>query len=217
MLHAPVVGLQAAEAQARLRGDGLDQPQHRVDTRHAAAALADVDLHQHRQAAAGRRRGHAQVGHLLRMVHAHAQAAVPGQLRQQRRLGGPAGLVADVDVGDASLQEGQRLAHLLAADAHRPTLQLRQRDGRCLVRLGMRAQGHAGGVGRGLHGIEIALEHVQVQHQGRGVDGGQGITDACGPAAGGAGPCSRDVQFGVLAEDALLVEGDCAVRCAGRP
>ena len=86
VLCAAVVGLQACEMQARLGCHGLGQGERRRAGRHAAAALADVDLHEHVDAGVAARHAHGlgQAGDAFFAVHRDGQpAAAGGQLRGQ--------------------------------------------------------------------------------------------------------------------------------------
>ncbi len=84
---------------------------------------------------------------------------------------------------DAAGEEDLGLGDLLAADADRPGFHLAAGDLDALVALGVRAHAHAAHGGRAHQPLEIGLEAVQVEHEGRSVDLMQRITDACGSPA----------------------------------
>ncbi|MNS86188.1 hypothetical protein D3C72_1200840 [compost metagenome] len=120
-----------------------------------------------------------------------------GQLGQQRRLGRRRNLVTDMDVGHAGRHEGHGLADLLAADAHCAARDLRQRNLGALVRLGVRAQFHAGAVGGVLHARHVAREGGEVKDQGRCVDGIDGLAgDGGGRQIKRQGHGGKDVMDG---------------------
>ena len=104
---------------------------------------ADVDLDQHvERRARGRRRGR-EFGDAAGVVGEHADRRPARQRGQPLQLAGADDLVGDQDVADARVDEDFGLGDLLAADADRVALDLRLRDLRALVRLGVRAQRQA--------------------------------------------------------------------------
>lgn len=79
-------------------------------------------------------------------------------------------LVADQYVLDAGRNQRFGFAGFLATDADRAKGDLPQRNGRRLVHLGVWAQAQVPVFGKGRHAQQIALEHGQLDDQGRGVD-----------------------------------------------
>ncbi len=150
-----VIGLQAAELEVPRPGD-LPCQRHRFrPRRHAAAGHADIDLDQHRQSHARRRRS---------VRDGRDSAADRRHRRRPARCGparpaGPAwradDLVADHDVRHAAPGQHLRLRHLLHALADGAARHLLVRDHRRFVRLGVGAQADAGGVEQLGHAVEI--------------------------------------------------------------
>ena len=93
-------------------------------------------------------------------------------------LAGRHDLVGDEHVGDARCDERGGLVDLLAADADRTARDLRLGDVGTLVRLGVRAQREARAAHDVGHEVEVALEGVEVEHEGGRVDGGERVADA---------------------------------------
>ena len=170
VLGAAVVGLQSAEAQVAGIGDAAGQV-HRVGSGgDAAAAGAGVDLHQHRQAHAGGGRGGLDRGDLRGIVGADRD---PGDARQRGEageLGRTHHFVAHEDVGHAGPGEDFRFRHFLHALADRAARHLQMGNHRGFVRLGVGAELRPGGGKQRFHVVQIGLERVEVEDQGRGVD-----------------------------------------------
>jgi hypothetical protein len=76
-------------------------------------------------------------------------------------------LITHQHIGDAAVDHGLGLRHLLAADSHRPCSHLARRDHGALVRLGVRAQSDACTTQTVGHLRHIALERIEVYQQRR--------------------------------------------------
>ena len=144
VLRLAVVGLQPGEPQGGVLADLVRQGHGRLARRDAAAALADVDLHENVDhggcAILAARLVHrlGQPGHALGAVHGDRQLPVLGrdlvrQRRHPRQLVRGDHLVADVDVVDAAGDHGLGLGGFLHAHAHGAGLhlQLGQRRRSC--------------------------------------------------------------------------------------
>ena len=127
---------------------------------------ADVDLDQHLGALAGRR-------HRLRPAARDGEVVdderdVRPLLQRQHAAGvGRRQRVGQADVGDAGVDEHLGLAELGAADAGGAGVDLPGGDHRALVRLGVRAQGHAGGGGGRLHAGDVGGKARLLHEYGR--------------------------------------------------
>ena len=169
-------GEDEAAARRRMGQDARDQRRRGVG-RDAAATVADVDLDENRDRRLRRARRFGQQVDALGGVDGDREPDVPRQLGDARELGRPDDLVGDEDVVEARGRQGFGLARLLDADADRAGADLQPGDRRALVHLGVRAQAHAALAGEGRHRREVALHRVEVDHQGRRVDIGDGGTD----------------------------------------
>ncbi len=178
VLGPAMVGMQAGEVQPCMAGDRLRERHRRLARRHAAAALADVDLDEHVDPGAvraGRVHGFGQAGDALRAVHGDGEApAACGELLRQachaQQLGRRDHLVADVDVRHAAGGERLGLRDLLHAGAAGTGLLQAQRQLGALVHLRVGAPAHlvlAREIG---HALDVALHGVEVHDRGRGVD-----------------------------------------------
>ena len=144
MLRGALVRVQARESRRPgADGDGLRQRHRRFARKHAAALRADVDLDVDVERAAGLRRRRRQVGDHARIVDQHAHGGGLRERGEARDLRGRDDLVGHEHVGDSRRDERGRLVHFLAADADRAARDLRLRDVRALVRLGVRTQARA--------------------------------------------------------------------------
>jgi hypothetical protein len=90
-----------------------------------------------------------------------------GEPRQPVELAAPDDLVADQDVAYAAGRHDLSLADLLAADTDRSGGDLHARDLGALVGLCVRAQCHTGRARGVRHSLQVALQGVQVNEQGR--------------------------------------------------
>ena len=180
VLGAAVIGLQAPELEMRRVGDAARERRRVAAGRDPAALHADFDLDQGAEFDAGL------LGDARRGVNLLGRVETQRDLRLAREPGEPAQLalahhlVAHQDVGDAAAHQGLGFADLLHALADRPGRDLAARDRRRLVGLGMRAHTHAGGVGEAGHLGDVAVEGVEVDHQRRRLDIGDGGTNRGG-------------------------------------
>ena len=127
------------------------------------------------------------------IVGAHAD---PGGLRQRRQPPQflPADdLVGDEHVPDPAIDHRLGLADLLHAHADRAQLDLLQRDDRAFVGLGVRARLDRAAGDALRQAAQIALERVEIDDQGRGVDLVERHADLGGRARG-HGRISRDCR-----------------------
>ena len=183
MLHAAVVGLQAGVAQAAGAVGQLTRQRHGgVAGRHAAAALANVDLDVDVDHRARQPHGLGQALDAFAAVDRDGQlAAARGQLVRQRghaaQLADGQQLVGDEDVVDAAGGQRLGLAHRLHAQADGAGLQLQVGELGALVHLGVRAQAQAVAAGESAHALQVAVGGVQVDHQRRRVDGVHALAD----------------------------------------
>jgi hypothetical protein len=184
MLRAPVIGLQPAKAQPVLVEDGLCQISRSTARRHPAAPGTGIYLHQHAKRRTSRPRRMRIGGNLCCIIGTHGHRGAGGKCCQTAHLGLAHDLVGDQHVRDTAIDQHFGLRHLLAALAHGTARGLRKGHVRALVGLGMGAQAHAGGLRIRRHGIEIALEGIQVDDQRRRVDSRHRIA---GPGGHGAG------------------------------
>ena len=184
VLGAPVVGLEAGEAKARLGRDVPGQRDGGLAGRDAAAGVADVDLDQHAEAHPGRARRRREVVDVPRIVDAHEDLGPARQRDEPLDLPPVDDLVRDEDVPDAPVDHRLGLAHLLAAAADRAPRDLVERDGRALVGLGVAAEAHRGAAERGRHQVQVVLVGVEVDHERRRVDLGDRHSDFGGRASG---------------------------------
>ncbi len=182
VLRRAVIGVQPAKAQARGTRDRLRERHRRRARRDAAAMRADVDLHVDVQRAPGQRGGGREVRDHARVVHEDADGRRLRERREARDLRRRHDLVGDEHVGDAGRDERRGFVHLLATDADGAPRDLCLRDVDALVRLRVRAQREARAVHRVGHEVEVVLERVEVDDQGRCVDSGERIADAGGDA-----------------------------------
>ena len=144
VLGRAVIGVQPGEAQVgAARRCACARRKRRLARRDAAAAGADVDLHVHVQLdARSAAPPAADRAMLSEIVDAHADARLARELGQARELGRADHLVGDQHVAHAAAHHRLGLADLLAAHADRAARDLRQRDLRALVGLGVRPHAH---------------------------------------------------------------------------
>jgi len=90
--------------------------------------------------------------------------------------------VGDEDVLDPALDHRLGLADLLAADADGAELDLFQSDDRAFMGLGVRPHSDAAARDPFRQAAQIALERVEIDDQGRGVDLVEGHADFGGGA-----------------------------------
>ncbi len=180
MLGAAVISLQAGEAQApfgrRVRHDPMrERPgRHR---RHAAAALADVDLDEHVDLRPSVAHGRGQAIDAFGRVDGDRHPHAPRQRRHARQLARRDHLVGDVDVVDAGIGQGFGFARLLDADADRAGGDLQAGDCRAFVHLRVRPKAHPMAARERRHGGQVAFHRVEVEHQRRRVDRLDASTD----------------------------------------
>jgi hypothetical protein len=86
-------------------------------------------------------------------------------------------LVGDEHVRHPSLDHGLGLRDLLAAYPNGAQGHLLQRDHRALVGLGVGAQTYAGIVGGVRHSLQVPVQGIEIEKQGRRIDGFRRHTD----------------------------------------
>ncbi len=134
---------------------------------HAHAVIARVHLQTHVETEARVGEHRAQRGRARDAVDAHGQARALVQRQQASALVGTDHGIGHEQVVEAGRGEGLGLRHFGHGQPARPGQKLQAGDVGALVRLGVRAQAHAGAArGRG-HARDVALEHLEV-HQDRG-------------------------------------------------
>ena len=175
VLRAAVIGLHAGEAQA-MRDDLLGERAGRGG-RDAAAALADVDLDEHFDHAAGKLQRGREAFDAERRIDRDREPDSLRQFRHALELGRRDDFVADEDVGDAAVGQRLGLARLLHADADRTGADLQPRDRGALVHLRVRPQANAVGAGELGHSREVALHRVEVDDECRRIDRIDAIAD----------------------------------------
>jgi hypothetical protein len=185
MLRGAVIGLQAAEAQARGVRDQPRQVARRLARRHAAAFHPHLDLHQRPERDAEVARHRAGGGDRLRRVEAERHRGVARERREAAQLVRADDLVADEHVPHAAVHQRLGLADLLAALPDRAERDLLQRDRRALVRLGVRAQAHAGPRREIRQLPQVVLERFELDDQRGRVD----LVDRRADAGGGNRHC----------------------------
>ncbi len=150
----------------------------------AAAVAAHVDFDIDRQVDPGLARRLVERADLARIVGAHADARVVGERREAAQFLPADDLVGDEHVRDPALDHRLGLADLLHADADRAERNLLQRDDRAFVGLGVRPRPDTGAGDALGQAAQIALEHVEIDDEGGGVDLVEGHTDLGGRAGG---------------------------------
>lgn len=100
------------------------------------------------------------------MVDAEADPGAAGEPGKAIELGRADDLVGDQHVADAARDQHLRFPDLLAALPDRAMGDLAQRDLGALVRLRVRPEPNAMGLRESRHGDEIALERVEIEHEG---------------------------------------------------
>ena len=152
----------------------------------AAAVAAHVDLDIDRQGDPGLARRLVERADLARIVGAHAN---PGDMRERDEAPqflAADDLVRDEHVRDPALDHRLGLADLLNAHADGAERDLLQRDDRTFVGLGMRPRPDTGAGDAVGQAAQVALERVEIDDEGRGVDLVEGHADL-GRRAGGHG------------------------------
>ncbi len=109
------------------------------------------------------------------MVDAEADLRGTGKAGETIQLGRSNDLVGDQNVADAARDQHLGFTDLLAALPDRAMGDLAQRDLRAFMRLCVGPEPDAMGLGEGRHGDEIALERVEVEHEGGGFDLGEAL------------------------------------------
>jgi hypothetical protein len=177
VLGLAVIGLQPREPQGRVLADLVHQVHRRAARRHAAAAVAHVDLHKNVDHRCRTPVGRPRVVHRLRQpadalraVHGNRELAALGgraigQRRNARQLGRGDHFVADIDVVDAAGHHRLRLGGLLHAHAHSARLHLQPGQRRALVHLGVGAPAHVVLFGKVRHARQVAVHRVQVDDE----------------------------------------------------
>ena len=173
VLREAVVGLDTRKPEPIGCGDLPCQRQRLIARRHAAARHPDVDLHQYVDADAGADGRCADLCHVMRIVHADPDLCLAGHGCQPGNLPAADNLVAHENIGYPGLHQRLRFAHLLAARPHGPQRHLPSHDRRALVGFRMRAELDTRGCDAAGHGVEIALESVHLDEEGRRVDVGE--------------------------------------------
>ena len=112
-------------------------------------------------AACGQARDHDRVVGRHSDFHLGQQPAEAGHLLLAEEV------VGDQDVVLAALGHDLGLAELLAGDAAGARIALHGGDDRALVGLDVRPVGDAGRIAQGLHPRDVALDHVEIDHDGR--------------------------------------------------
>ena len=133
--------------------------------RDAAAAHADLDLDVHVEARPGR----GDLPEVFEVVDADAESRALGERGQACDLRRAHDLVAHEDVVHAAFDQRLGFRDLLAAHAHRAGGNLALCDLRAFVGLGVGPHAHPAGDGLRQR-IEVALERVELEDQGRRVD-----------------------------------------------
>ena len=153
---------------------------------------ADVDLDQHVDLPAGAAHHPRPAARDVEVVDDEGEARAIEQredaigVDRVQRIGQP-------DVGNATLGEHLRLAELRAADADGAASDLRQREVRALVGLGVRPEALAARLRRLLHAIDVALETTLIdQHAGRAERGDLHAVSVLQ----GSRPAARSSHFG---------------------
>ena len=170
VLVAAAIELHAGIFQ-RLQSDDLPGQGNRVvGRRHAGAMDAGIDVDNHRLRLAGLRCSRCQRLGVGGMVDHHHQVLDLGvqrhqaidRLRRHHRRG-------DVQALDTGLAQRFGLAQLGAADAKRAGGDLAAGNVGRLVGLGMRPEVHLVRLGEGRHLGDVAVEHLEIEHQRRRV------------------------------------------------
>ena len=180
MLGAAVIGLQPAEFEVGRVGNPPRERRRVAAGRDPAALHADFELDQGAEFDAGL------LGDARRGVDLLGRVETQRDLRLAREPGEAAQLalahhlVAHQDVGDAAAHQRLGLAHFLHALADRAGRDLPPRDRRAFVGFGMRAHAHARGARDAGHLGDVAVEGVEVDHQRRRLDIGDGGTNRGG-------------------------------------
>ncbi len=170
MLGLALVGLQAREAQARRRRDLLRDRHGGLAGRDAAAAGADVDLHEAFEGDAVLDRRRREVVDVAEVVDADQHPRPGGERGEALDLLRRDHLVGDQHVADAGAHQRLGLADLLAADAAGAApLDLQDRDVGRLVGLGVRPVAQAVRLHEAAELVDVALEGVEVDQQAGGV------------------------------------------------
>ena len=137
----------------------------------AGAVLADLDLDEHRHGNALLRKDGLRCRHLTGRVHAERELHAP---LRQRRDAAELRLADDLICNKNVVQSGRRhcfgFADFRHGDTAGPGGELHLRNLRALVRLRVRAEGHAVRVRVGLHVLQVFRQPLPVDEQRRGVE-----------------------------------------------
>ena len=150
----------------------------------AAAVAAHVDLDIDRQGDPGLASRLVERADLARIVGAHADAGDMRERGEAPQFLASDDLVRDEHVRDPALDHRLGLADLLHAHADGAERDLLQRDDRAFVGLGMRPRPDTGAGDALGQAAQIALERVEIDDEGGGVDLVEGHADL-GRRAGG--------------------------------
>jgi hypothetical protein len=150
----------------------------------AAAVAAHVDLDIDRQRDPGLARRLVERADLARIVGAYADAGDMCERGEAPQFLMSDHLVRDQHVGDPAPNHRLGLADLLHAHADGAERDLFQRDDRAFVGLGVRARPDAGAGDAVGQAAQIALERVEIDDEGGGVDLVEGHADLGGRADG---------------------------------
>ena len=155
----------------RADADGVQQREEVRLFDDAGAVLADLDLDEHRHGNALLRKDGLRRFHLTRRVHAKRDLHA---LLRQRRDAAELRLADDLICNKNVVQSGRRHCFGLADFRHGDTAgaggKLHLRNLRALVRLRVRAEGHAVRVRVGLHVLQVFRQPLPVDEQRRGVE-----------------------------------------------
>ena len=134
--------------------------------------------------------------HVLGVVDANPNLRLSRQRHEPFDLALTDDLVAYQDIRDTGMHQCFCLADLLAADSHGASGHLLAGDRGALVSLRVRPESRARVRNPAGHGVEVALEGVEVDQQGWGVDIGERRSDhggrwSCHRCTSGKGPRSN--------------------------
>ena len=165
-----MVSLEPVEAQPRRVRDASRQIGRGRTRRDPAPPHADLDLDETAELHAGPSRGARRRIHLPGIVEAERDPGRPGEGGQPVDLRLAHHLVRDQHVRDAASHQSFRLADLLHALPDGAGRDLPLRDGDASVGLRVRPQCDAGRRHIGRHAGDVAVEGVEIDHEGRRVD-----------------------------------------------
>mgnify|MGYP007031384144 CR=1 FL=1 len=131
------------------------------------APEAGIDGEHHPGGCAGGNEGGADAGRRRFAVGRQHEVDRAGQLQRPLRLVGADNRVGDEQPLHSGRRERLRLAKLGDAQPVSSVLDLPQADFGHAVRLGVGEQLHLGRTGDGRHLVQVAIEHVEVDHEAR--------------------------------------------------